>query len=259
MRMGVISDRRRKQRLRRFGRMAALAGIASLLGIAALAANTGIWDRIHESVQTFSAGTGAQEELSLAEISVHALQLGVFDSAERAKSEAARLEQLGIRCMIWQKERLRLVADVALDRAGLDWKTAGGQEAYAITETLEAVRLRITADAGDIQSAKALLLLPDETLNRLLRGASVGEETARIRQQAEAAKTAHPGNTLYTGLAAGLLSWCDMMDALGAQAHGYAEASMFALCRGLRQALIEASTASAQRTPSTAADVMPPA
>ena len=261
MRMGVISDRRRKQKLRRIGRVAAIAGIASLLGIAALSSNAfaGIGDMLRGSVQVFSSGRGAQEEICLRAISVHALQLGVFDNRERALSETARLEQLGVRCMIWQKEKMRLISDVALERSGLDMRTAGGQEAYAINESLKEVRLTIGAGAEDIGAVRMLLLLPDETLQRLLGGAPVAGETARIRPLAEAARTAHPEHALYTGLAANLISWCDMMDALDEQAHGYAEASMFALCRGLRQALMTASTASAQRTPSTAADVMPPA
>ena len=44
-----------------------------------------------------------------------------------------------------------------------------------------------------------------------------------------------------------------------AEARSYGAVSMCMLCRELRQALSASNTVSAQRTPSTAADVMPPA
>jgi len=259
--MGVVSDRRRKQRLRRAGRLAALAGIASLLGISLLSSHALMWigDVLGAGVQVFAGETGAQEQIVLPEMRFFALQLGVFDSEERAQSEAARLRRLGARCMIWQKNRLRLIADVAAERSSLDFAAACGQDAYVMEDALPAVRLNIGAGARDIDAVKAMLTLPDETIARMLGGAPAAGEIARVRPLAEAASGAHPEHALYTDLAKSLIAWCDMMQPLGSDAQGYAKAAMLALCRELRQALIEASTASAQRTPSTAADVMPPA
>lgn len=259
--MGVISDRRRRQKLRRAGRIMALCGIAALLGISLGASDVfarmnAVLDR---GVQAFSAQKSVQTEVVLPEIQVFALQLGVFDSEARARSEAVRLEQRGVRCMIWKKDRLRLIADAAAERAALDMRMAGGQDAYIVSETLPEIRLSIGADAGGIDAVKAMLVLPDEAFGRMLAGAAPQTEIDRIRPIAEAAVTAHPEHALYTGLAENLIAWCDVMEPLGESAAGYAKAAMFALCRELRQALIAASTASAQRTPSTAADVMPPA
>lgn len=260
--MGIVSQRRRQRRLRQAGRGAMLVGIAALLGIAALPLGVGEWagSVFARSAQVFSQGRSAQAQITLPQVNVYALQLGVFDSAERAADEVRRLEGLGVRCMIWQKEKLRLICDAALERSSLNLDTACGQEAYVIEETLNQVALRIEADAAGIEADKALLTLPDDALARLLGGEPLAEEIARVRAAAEAARDAHPEHVLYTDLAENLIAWCDMMEAPGMEhARGYGTTAMFALCRELRQALIAASTASAQRTPSTAADVMPPA
>ena len=244
------------------GRAVALAGIAALLGIAALP--LGIGGRLEQafarSVQTFSGSEDAQKEITLDHMDVYALQLGVFDSIDRASAEVQRLEAMGVSCMIWQKERLRLIADVALTRDALDYSAAKGQDAYVISQALDEVLLRIGAQADAVDAACALVALPDETLLALLDGSKSSDLIPGIRTAADAARQAHPGHALYTTLADNLLAWCDMMERPAyAGASGYGRAAMFALCRELRQALIAASTASAQRTPSTAADVIPPA
>lgn len=259
--MGVISKRRRKQRLRHVCRCAALAAIVMLLGITASSSGAFGWARaaLDRGLAVFSAGRGAQAEIALQEKRIAALQLGVFDSEERALSEAQRLDRLGVRCMVWQSDRFRLIADAAERRDALHMDAAKGQEAYVIDEKLEAVRLRVEADADGIDAVCRLLALPDETLEHLFAGTAVDDEIAHIRPLAVDAAKAHPEHKLFCDLAANLLSWCDRMELLGEDERDYGKAAMLTLCWELRQALIAASTASAQRTPSTAADVMPPA
>lgn len=260
--MGIISDRRRKRRMRRLFRSAALVCIALLLGVAAFPLGIRQWieDIFIENTQVFSAGKGAQAEITLPEMQIYALQLGVFDSEEGASAEARRLERMGVFCMIWRKEKLRLISDAAFRRKDIDHDTARGQEAYIIEDALEALKLRIAADAGEIDGITALIQLPDASLARLIGGEDLRQEIARVRKVAIPAASAYPDHALYTTLAENLIAWCDMMERPElAEANGYGAAAMFALCRELRQALMAASTASAQRTPSTAADVIPPA
>ena len=160
---------------------------------------------------------------------------------------------------------MRIVADVAFSREGLNVQAAKGQEAYVIRDTLEAVSLRLSADAEGAQQAKRLLETPDRVLGELVQEARpldaiIGE----TRKLAEASIDAYPENALYTQLAQSLSSWSILMEKTmketdETQARSYAETTLYTLCRQLRQALSASSTASAQRTPSTAADVMPPA
>lgn len=248
--------------MRRLFRGAVLAGIALLLGITALP--LGLGERLDSivvrSTQVFSAGKRAQMEIVLPEIRVYALQLGVFDDEARASAEAQRLEKQGILCMIWQKEKYRLIADIALKREDIDYAAAKGREAYVIEELLEPVCLRIEAEEEEIGEVCTLLQLPDESLARLIDGKTIGDEIVCIRAAAHAAANTHPEHALYTTLAENLTAWCNVMEKPESiNARGYGAAAMFVLCRELRQALIASSTASAQRTPSTAADVMPPA
>ncbi|MCI7735954.1 MAG: hypothetical protein MSL26_02235, partial [Clostridiales bacterium] len=50
------------------------------------------------AVQTFAGSTPEEAELTLPEIKIWALQLGVFDSGERAAQEQKRLLAQGIPC-----------------------------------------------------------------------------------------------------------------------------------------------------------------
>lgn len=261
--MGIISSRRRRKRFRRVMRGTTIAALILLLGVTAASAGYGrilpAW--IADGVPAFSGKeAGAQLEITLPEISLYALQLGVFDSGERAADEAQRLKGMGVVCMIWQKEKMRLISDVAFDRQSLDLSTAKGADAYVIEETLPKVVLRIGASSEEIEAIRTLLQLPDDVLSALARGGDPAEACARVRPLAQAALEAHPEHELYTQLAGSLIRWCDMMESREMTgARGYGAASMAALCRELRQALMAESTASAQRTPSTAADVIPPA
>jgi len=210
-----------------------------------------------------------QAEMTLPKREMFALQLGVFDSGERAGLEAQRLKKLGVRCVVWQREKMRIICGVALSREGLDLSSAQGNEAYVIKDVLPKVSLRMHSDAESIARAQRLLELPDEILMHLLTGEAALETlVSDAKKTAQAELGRHPENLLYTQLAQSLVNWCALMETAimesdEASSRNYAAVTICTLCRELRVALenqtSEASTASAQRTPSTAADVMPPA
>lgn len=262
--MGIIADRRRKRRTARLQKK--LMGIAGVIGILAmLILAPSIREYIFDmEVQAFSQ-QGTQLEMRLEALDVYALQLAVFDSGERAANELARLQKLGVRCVIWQKERMRIVADAAFSREALNAGAAKGQEAYVIREQLEEVSLRLSADETGVMQAKRLLETPDGILRALVQERQPVETIiAQTKAIAEPAVHTYPGNSLHTQLAQSLISWSTLMEktiaeAEEADARSYGAVTMCTLCRELRQALSALSTASAQRTPSTAADVMPPA
>lgn len=261
--MGIIANRRRRERIRRFMRCVTIWALVLLLGVTISSAGYGrrVIEWMGRSVPVFSREeTGAQIELTLPALRLYALQLGVFDSGERAADEVRRLRDSGIACMIWQREKMRLISDVAFERQKLDLSTAKGMEAYVIEETLPKVVLRISASSGEIEAVRMLLQLPDSVLEALAGGGDVTQECARVRPLAQAAMETYPEHDLYTRLAGSLIKWCDMMESRElAGSRGYGAAAMAGVCRELRQALTAESTASAQRTPSTAAEVMPPA
>jgi len=210
-----------------------------------------------------------QAEITLPERELYALQLGVFDSGERAEDEAHRLQHEGVRCAVWQREKMRIISAVSLKRDEMDMTSAKGNEAYVIKETLPKVKLRIQAGAERIAKVQRLLETPDNILMHLLTKEKTLETL--IRQTDETARAelqAHPEHALYTQLAQSLVNWCALMEATlketdETSAGNYAAVTICMLCRELRLALAnqmrDASTASAQRTPSTAAEVMPPA
>ena len=198
-----------------------------------------------------------------------ALQLGVFDSEERARSEQQRLREAGIPCVIWQRDKLRLICDAAAAKEALDHSVAGGNEAYVVRDTLQAVSLRIRCAADQTQEAAAFLSLPDDVLTTLLSPEGEKLETTlwNVQKKAQQALEAYPENALCTQLAQQLLDWCELIreEKDESSARCLAAISMCSICREWRNALLASysasaeSTASAQRTPSTAADVMPPA
>lgn len=263
--MGIVMQRRKRRRAKRVHRaLLLLAAAAALFVLPFALPQSRAWIAEHaENVQAFSQST--QLRVTLPAFDVYALQLAVFDNGERAAAELKRLQDEGVRCIIWQKERMRIVVSAALSREALDTSAAKGYEAYVIQDTLPEVHVRLSAQRRDAERAKALLETPDHALNALLAGnEKPGELAARIRTAALEAIDAHPENQLYTQLAQSLLDWCALMeqtmaDADEKAARNFGAVTMCTLCRQLRQALSTTSTASAQRTPSTAADVMPPA
>lgn len=198
------------------------------------------------AVQAFAQTAGddsAQAELTLPEMQVWALQLGVFDSGESAAQEQRRLAAEGVPCVVWQREKMRLICGVALSRDGLDAQAAGGRESYVVQETLPEVRLRLTASQGELEDALSLLRLPDALLAALLGdGQTLDALVSGTEQQAGRALSAHPENELYTQLAQSLVNWCALMrqTAQGSDAQTariYAQTTMCTLCRELRRAL----------------------
>ena len=150
-------------------RRALILGGVLLLALAAMAQP--LRDRLLQAgraglaaAQTFASSTPEEAELTLPEISIWALQLGVFDSGERAAQEQERLLAQGIPCAIWQREQMRLICEAAPAKEALDMAAAGGQETFVIAETAPQVSLRLSAAQGEAQEAAAFLALPDELL-----------------------------------------------------------------------------------------------
>ena len=269
--MGIILQRRKRRQIRLIRRRLAIAMIIALLGTAAMSDGLrgkllNAMEKSTRAAQVFAGRGSAQKELTLPERKVYALQLGVFDSGERAAVEAKRLEQSGVRCMIWQREQMRIISSVALHRDALDLGSARGHEAYVISDTLGEVSVRITGEADTLDEVCTLMTLPDNLLTSLLESGEepLPEMIRRTRELAQAAQNAHPENTLYTELAQSLINWCALMEqSKGDNSQTYAQLTLYALCYEVRAAIDRQasaeSTASAQRTPSTAADVMPPA
>lgn len=269
--MGIVLQRRRRRQQQLVRRRLAIAAIAAMLGAAAM--SDGLREKLSESMekgryaaQVFAGEREACRELVLPGRKVYALQLGVFDSGERAASEAQRLEQSGVRCMIWQRDKMRIVSGVALSREELNTDSAKGHDVYVISDALEEVSIRITVGAQAIEEVCTLLQLPDQLLEQLMESneAHLPALVQQTRGLAQAAQQAHPENALYTQLAQSLLNWCALMEQTDAgSAVEYAKVTIYALCHELRAAIARQasaeSTASAQRTPSTAAEVMPPA
>jgi len=267
--MGIVSDRRRKERARRLRRRLMIAAGIALLSSLAMTPELSatIAELSRKGIPAFEQR--AEAEMTLPKREIYALQLGVFDSGERAAEEAARLQRAGVSCLVWQREKMRIVCSVALSREKLDVSCAKGNEVYVIADTLPKVALRIQADAGRIEQVRRLLYAPDEILMHLLTGERTLEQiVSEVRRLAVEEQYAQPDHALYTELAQSLGNWCVLMektmaDRSEADAHSYAAVTICTLCRELRMALSSqasaASTASAQRTPSTAADVMPPA
>ena len=267
--MGIVSQRRRRERAQRLRRRLMIAAGIALLSSLAMTPQLreGIANIGEIGLPVFESST--QAEMTLPKREIFALQLGVFDNGERAAAEAQRLQNAGIPCVVWQREKMRIISSMALSREGLDGASAGGNEAYIIKDVLPRVSLRIRAGAGDIAKVQRLLEMPDEILMHLLTGEkALAPLIAQARETAQAELDAHPEHVLYTQLAQSLVNWCALIETTmqendEAQSRNYATVTICTLCRELRLALenqaMDASTASAQRTPSTAADVMPPA
>ncbi|MGN0775854.1 MAG: hypothetical protein ACI4MM_04155 [Candidatus Ventricola sp.] len=247
--MGIISERRRKQRAARMRRRLMVAAGTLLLGVLAMA--PGLREKLRslsQDVQTFADGA-QQTELTLPAREIYALQLAVFDSGERAADEARRLQARDVRCIVWQREKMRIVSSVAFSRDALDFDTAKGKEAYVIQITLEEVPLRLSCNAADMAQAQALMETPDSVLTQLLEGEAPLEDIrVKLEETAGQALGSHPENTLYTQLAQSLVNWCTLMKKTIGEtdeksARSYAAVTMCTLCRELRLALSSQSAA----------------
>jgi len=268
-----VSRHRREERRRTIRRRAMIAvGVLLLAGMAMAPqlreSLMDAADRAMGQVAAMALPSAAQTQITLSERTVYALQLGAYDSGERAQNELVRLSGEGTLCVIWQREQMRLVCDAAGSKGKLASDAARGNDAWVIQDELPEVVLRVSADAQSMDAVRRLLTLPDALFERLCaEPEALGMIIAQAREEALLAQHAHPDNALYTQLAQSLVNWCSLMDSAResygeAAATSYARVTMCTLCYELRQALkaqSAASTASAQRTPSTAADVMPPA
>ena len=248
--------------------MAALGAMAASPG-----AREGISGALRGGVRSaqavFAGNALGQREVTLPARRVCALQLGVYDSGERAQAEQERLTAAGMPCIIWQGERMRIVCAAAPDEAALDDDV--GMETYVISDEWAEVRLRVSGTDAQSQRAAALLSLPDELFVQLAKPEEeqpLQDAVRRAREAAQAHDAGRGENALCAQLAQSLVNWCALIEQareeLGeATARRYASLTMATLCRELRTVLLsqasESSTASAQRTPSTAADVIPPA
>lgn len=218
---------------------------AGVLLLGALAAAPGLKEKLRSlSMDVQAFGDSAQQaEMTLPEREIYALQLAVFDSGERAQSEAQRLQRKGVRCIVWQREKMRIVCGVALSRDALDAAAAKGEDAYVIRETLEAVPLRLSCGAAELADVQALLETPDDTLMRLLTGGEPLEDiVGDVATVAARASGRHPEHALYTQLAQSLKNWCALMERTMAEAEekdarSYAAVTICTLCRELRLAL----------------------
>lgn len=249
------------------GALAASPGARLRLAGAARAAAEG-------AASAFSGREAAQAELTLPETRVYALQLGVYDDGDRAANAQRQIADGGVPCVVWQRQRMRIVCAAALSREALASASAGGLETYVIAEDLPEVRLRIRGTRAEIDAASALLGLPDALFASLQGGGALSDALARAEDVLRAARPALSGGDAGGALAAQLLASLEDWRALcertqeetsEAAARQYASLTMATLCRELRAALLDyseasaESAASAQRTPSAAAEAMPPA
>ncbi|MBR4040617.1 MAG: hypothetical protein IKJ11_11070 [Clostridia bacterium] len=263
MRMGIVMQRRKRRRAARMRSAILISAMASAVAALTVMTMHILPGGIADGLQAFSQQ--GQIVMTLPGYDVYALQLAVFDHGERAAAEAARLQKEGVRCVIWQREKMRIIVSAACEKDQLDRAAAGGYEAYVIRDSLEEIPLRLSARADDAAMARRLLETPDAVFAALTDdGQTTAGIAAQTRMLAEEALGMQVQNALYTQLAQSLISWCDIVqDTLEvsgeAAARSYGALTMCTICRQLRQTLSEPSTASAQRTPSTAADVMPPA
>ena len=259
--MGIVTDRRRRQRLRMLRSRMLCALLLALGGLSAASLMRGegkdaaaaLAGAVSDALSVVSSGIlpprerAVSVEMTLPMRRIYALQLGVFDDGQRAALEAARLQGAGVRCVVWQGERMRIVSGAALERDALDMESAGGREAYILEETLPAVALKIEAGERSADEAQKLLLLPDSVFERLAdqeNQAELGKIVADTRQAAKQALEAHPENALYADLARSLIAWCDLTDGASLQqaapqARAYAALTMCTICRELRTALTQ--------------------
>lgn len=175
--------------------------------------------------------------LTLDEMTLYALQLGVFDSGTRASEEAKRLEEQGAPCVIWQREQMRLIGAVAFSPEELDSTAANGLETYVYRDIFPAVTVKLTANSGETEEIRALFALPDKVLKILLTNRQVNLEElyAQVCEIALRQQNKHPEQPVHAQLVQSLLDWCELC---GKNANrDYAAAAMSTLCRELRRTL----------------------
>lgn len=252
-----MSTRQRRERARHMRRRAALC--AMVLALGALSASQAAREKIGGAAREAAAGVAsafagreaAVEELTLPAMRVYALQLGVYDNGELAQQEQQRLSQAGVPCIVWQRERMRIVCAAALAQAELDGAQSAGLETYPIEEEMPEVRLRLGAPRRDMEDVCALLTLPDAAFARLLQ-TEEAQPLDGVVQDARALATraaaAHGESALYAQLAQSVVNWCALIEGTreewgGELARQYAALTMCTLCRELRAELLAQASA----------------
>ena len=232
-----LTSRQKRRRTKKIRNRVILALAVLALASAAMAPDLRAYltAKIRGGVQAFADLRTQEIDLVLPEKKLVLLQLGVFDNGESAQSERARLAGLGVRCLLWQDARMRLIVDAATDQKTLMDAAAQGLASFVAEETLARVDVSLSAGETDARTAAALLHLPDETLARLEGDEAMEAILDDVRMRAEQAVSAHPENALYTQLAQSLMNWCALMEET--EMRPYARATMALLCRELRRAL----------------------
>lgn len=238
MRRRRLTTRQRRERARR--KRFLLGGIALVLTL--LAVPTDVVKKTVESVAAFAGLNKETAEMTLPSMEVYALQLGVFDSGELAQSEQRKMMEKNIPCMIWQREKMRLICAASTAEEKLPIEAAGGQESCVIQETLPEVSLELSAGERDVQRAVDFLRLPDDVFLKLANGSDELQTIIEfVRHEASREKLLHPDNELYVQLAQSLLNWCVLMEQMSSRPvniRPYAAVTMCTLCRELRQTLL---------------------
>ena len=239
-----LTSRQRRQRAKIIRNRVIATAVVLMLAAAAMAPKLReqliqAIDRGIHAAQTFAALREGETVIVLEPIELYALQLGVYDNGERAQSEWARLNQMGIPCAIWQENVMRLIAAVSDSRETMNMDAAKEQESFIIAKTLEKVEIRLSAEENSVSAAAELMRLPDETLIQLMKGGdTLPDILAHVREKAESAVGEHPENELYTQLAQSLLNWCELIERTGDNPYAYAGATMAMLCTELRRTLL---------------------
>ena len=247
-----MSTRQRRERYQRRQRL--FVTVCALIALGAAAASPGARLRLaltareaYAGVQAVFAGREeATQEVTLPARRVWALQLGVYDSGESAQQEQQRLTGEGVPCILWQRERMRIVCAAALSEKDLRGAQTFGLETYTIEDGMEEVRLRLGAAQREIEEISALILLPDALFEMLLGNEEeqpLSDIIARAREIASPAITAHEENALYTQLAQSVVNWCALIERASQEwgdglARQYGALTMCTLCRELRTELL---------------------
>ena len=234
-----LTSRQKRRRIKKIRNRVVLVLAMLALASAAMAPDLRAYltAKIRGGVQAFADLHTSEINLVLPKKKLALLQLGVFDNGESAQSERARLAGLGVPCLLWQDERMRLIADAAADQQTLMDAAAQGLACFTAEETLDRVDVSLSAGERDAQMAAQLLHLPDETLARLEEDEALESILDDVQARARQAVSAHPENALYTQLAQSLINWCALMEETPGNTRPYARATMALLCRELRRAL----------------------
>lgn len=233
-----MTTRQRREQAKR--RRLVLGGIALVLVL--LAVPMDVVKKTMESVSAFAGLDEETTEMTLPRMEVYALQLGVFDSGELAQSEQKKMMEKNIPCIIWQREKMRLICAASTTEETLPMDAAGGYESHVIQETFPEVSIELSAGERDVQRAADFLRLPDDVFFKLISENDELESIIEyVRHEASREKLLHPENELYVQLAQSILNWCVLMEQMAARpvdVRPYAAATMCTLCRELRQTLL---------------------